>query len=60
MSAYTVYQKAFYAQTKKCSVLLEAEFHINGTNSLRAGRSVLFPLLHVERRKMKQDVHVSR
>ena len=38
MSTYTVYQKAFYADTKNCSVLLKAEFDINGTNSLRAGR----------------------
>ena len=38
MSTYTVYQKAFYADTKNCSVLLRAEFDINGTNSLRAGR----------------------
>ena len=36
MSTYTVYQKAFYAHTKNCSVLLKAEFDINGTNSLRA------------------------
>ena len=38
MSTYTVYQKAFYADTKNYSVLLKAEFVINGTNSLRAGR----------------------
>ena len=47
MPTYTVYQKAFYADTKKNrSVLLKAEFDINGTNSLRTGRCVLFPLLH--------------
>ena len=49
MTTYTAYQKAFYADTKNCSVLLKAEFDINGTNSLRAGRCVLFPLLHAER-----------
>ena len=49
MTTYTAYQKAFYADTKNCSVLLKAEFDINGTNSLRAGRRVLFPLLHAER-----------
>ena len=49
MSTYTVYQKAFYAKTKNCSVLLKTEFDINGTNSLRAGRRVLFPLLHAEK-----------
>ena len=49
MSAYTVYQKAFYAHTNNYSVLSEAELDINGTNSLRAGRRVLFPLLHAER-----------
>ena len=46
MSTYTVYQKAFYADKKNCSVLLKAEFDIKGTNSLRAGTRVLFPLLH--------------
>ena len=49
MTTYTAYQKAFYADTKNCSVLLKAEFDINGTNSLRAGRRVIFPLLHEER-----------
>ena len=49
MSTYTVYQKAFYADTKNYSVLLKAEFVINGTNSLRAGRLALFPLLHEEK-----------
>ena len=49
MSTYTVYQKAFYAKTKNCSVLLKTEFDINGTNSLRAGGRVLFPLLQAEK-----------
>ena len=48
MTTYTAYQKAFYADTKNCSVLLKAEFDINGTNSLRAGRFVLFPLLNAQ------------
>ena len=38
MFAYTVYQKAFYAHTKNCSVLLKVEFDMNGTNSLRRGK----------------------
>ena len=49
MTTYTAYQKAFYADKKNYSVLLKAEFDINGTNSLRAGRRVLFPLLHAEK-----------
>ena len=39
MSTYTASQKALYAHTKNCSVLLKveiSEFDINGTNSLRA------------------------
>ena len=35
-------------QKLRYSVLLKAEFNINGTNSLRAGRRVLFPLMHGE------------
>ena len=53
MTTYTTYQKAFYADTKNCSVLLKAEFHTNGTNSLRAGRCVLFPLLPCTRKGKK-------
>ena len=49
ISTDTVYKKAFYADKKNYSVLLKAEFDINGTNSLRAGRRVLFPLLHAEK-----------
>ena len=39
-------RKLFMPTQKNCSVLLKAEFDINGTNSLRNGRCVLFPLLH--------------
>ena len=49
ISTDTVYQKAFYADKKIYSVLLKAEFDINGTNSLRAGRRALFPLMHAEK-----------
>ena len=45
---WCLYNKDFYADTKNCSVLLKAEFDINGTNSLRAGRFVLFPLLNAQ------------
>ena len=39
-------RKLFIPTQKTRSVLLKAEFDINGTNSLRTGRCVLFPLLH--------------
>ena len=42
-------RKLFMPTQKNCSVLLKAEFDIKGTNSLRAGRRVLFPLLHAEK-----------
>ena len=42
-------RKLFMPTKKNYSVLLKEEFDINGTNSLRAGRHVLFPLLHAEK-----------
>ena len=59
MSTYTVYQKAFYADTQKnCSVILKAEFNINGTNSLRAGQTC--PISFVARGKVKNETERSR
>ena len=57
MSTYTVYQKAFYADTKNCSVLLKAEFNNNGTNSLRAGQTC--PISFVARGKVKNETERS-
>ena len=56
MSTYTVYQKAFYADTKNYSVLLKAEFVINGTNSLLA--DVMCPISFVARGKVGQPSHL--
>ena len=58
MSTYTVNQKAFYADTKNCSVLLKAEFNINGTNSLRAGQTC--PISFVARGMVKNETERSR
>ena len=45
-------------QKKNCSVLLKAEFNINGTNSLRAGQTC--PISFVARGKVKNETERSR
>ena len=56
ISTDTVYKKAFYADKKNYSVLLKAEFDINGTNSLRAGNTC--PISFVARGKVRQPSHL--
>ena len=43
---------------ENCSVLLKAEFNINGTNSLRAGQTC--PISFVARGKVKNETERSR